>query len=253
MAQKTITQITTDTPLGALVGSENFVADQGGTTKGGTLNMLSDWILGKVDSTKISDATATGKALLTAVSASSALITLGAQTALSAGATSDIVTGSSTTNVTFTPKVVHDAIVALAPVTGLVKSVNGNNPDGSGNVTLTIGTPPTLLQADATTGTATIPSLITAAVLSTTITGKLPPVASGSVNGLMTSAQFTKLAGVATGANNYTLTAATTSTLGGVQQAAFQAASVVSDITAIVNDFNALLAKLKTAGIVAAS
>lgn len=46
----------------------------------------------------------------------------------------------------------------------------------------------------------------------------------------------------------YTLPAATTSALGGVKKAANQADSVATDVTGVVTDFNALLAKLKAAG-----
>lgn len=50
---------------------------------------------------------------------------------------------------------------------------------------------------------------------------------------------------------SYVLPAATTSTLGGVKQAETQADSVASDAPGLVADFNALLAKLKAAGIMA--
>lgn len=50
---------------------------------------------------------------------------------------------------------------------------------------------------------------------------------------------------------SYTLPAASTTTLGGVKQAAAQADSVASDATGLVTDFNALLAKLRAAGILA--
>lgn len=46
----------------------------------------------------------------------------------------------------------------------------------------------------------------------------------------------------------YTLPAATTSALGGVKKAANQADSVATDVAGVVTDFNALLAKLKAAG-----
>lgn len=47
---------------------------------------------------------------------------------------------------------------------------------------------------------------------------------------------------------DYTLPAATTSALGGVKKAAAQADSVATDVAGLVTDFNALLAKLKAAG-----
>jgi len=45
--------------------------------------------------------------------------------------------------------------------------------------------------------------------------------------------------------------AATTSTLGVVKQAADQTDSVAADVATLVTDFNALLAKLKAAGLMA--
>ncbi|HCF8348103.1 head fiber protein [Klebsiella pneumoniae] len=45
--------------------------------------------------------------------------------------------------------------------------------------------------------------------------------------------------------------AATTSTIGGVKMAATQANSTATDAAGLVTDFNALLAKLKAAGIMA--
>jgi len=47
--------------------------------------------------------------------------------------------------------------------------------------------------------------------------------------------------------------AATTSTAGVVKQAAVQADSVATDAAGLVTDFNALLAKLKAAGLMASS
>ena len=56
---------------------------------------------------------------------------------------------------------------------------------------------------------------------------------------------------VATAADE--IPAATTTVRGGVKEAAVQAASVASDIATMVVDFNALLTKLKNAGIMASS
>lgn len=47
----------------------------------------------------------------------------------------------------------------------------------------------------------------------------------------------------------YTLPVATTAKIGGVKMSASQADSVATDATGLVTDFNALLAKLRTAGI----
>lgn len=50
-------------------------------------------------------------------------------------------------------------------------------------------------------------------------------------------------------AGGATVPAATTTTAGVVKQAAVQADSVAADVPGLVADFNALLAKLRTAGI----
>lgn len=74
-------------------------------------------------------------------------------------------------------------------------------------------------------------------------------VATSSANGLMSSADKSKLDGIKNGANNYVLPAAGTS-LGGVKQgAAVEDATSAEDIVA---QFNALLASLRTAGVIAA-
>jgi len=257
MAQKTIDQIATDSPFSSLTGTENVVLNQSGVTKGGAVSILKTWILSGVESDTISDATATGKALITAASASAALTTLGAQAALPAGASSDIVTGSSTTASSYTPKAIHDAVVTLAPpVTGVVKSVNGNDPDGNGNVTLTIPAAlPALSQADATAGSSTTASSINALVLSTTIGNAISaiPDVTTSVHGLMTAADKTKLNGIAASANNYTLPAAASGAIGGVKQGVAVAdIDSGADLPTAVTALNALLDSLRDAGVLSA-
>lgn len=76
-------------------------------------------------------------------------------------------------------------------------------------------------------------------------------VASGSANGLMSSAHFTKLEGVATNANNYTLPAAKTSAIGGVKQATAVPEASGENVTQA--EFKALLDALKAAGIMAST
>lgn len=218
MAQKTIDQIANDNPLSTVAGTELFLVNQASVTKAGALSILSNWILGNVTSNTISDATTLGKALLVSTSQVNALSTLGAQAALTAGAATDIETGTATADAVFSAKDIHDAIVALAPVANLVKTVNGTSPDVAGNVVLTIPS-----YVDATT----------------------------TASGLMSAADKTKLDGVAANANDYVLSAATTSVLGGVLQSAAQADSVAADVPTVVADLNALLAKLRTAGILA--
>jgi hypothetical protein len=68
--------------------------------------------------------------------------------------------------------------------------------------------------------------------------GKIKVDAGATVEGLQTS--------------GYSLPAATTDALGGVKKAASQADSVAEDAAGLVTDFNALLAKLRTAGILSA-
>lgn len=74
-------------------------------------------------------------------------------------------------------------------------------------------------------------------------------VASGSANGLMSSAHFTKLEGIAPNANNYVLPAAKTSAIGGVRQATAVPEASGENVTKA--EFKALLDALKTAGIMA--
>ncbi|WP_340397802.1 head fiber protein [Paenibacillus sp. FSL E2-0202] len=82
-----------------------------------------------------------------------------------------------------------------------------------------------------------------AAVAWSAITGKPTVIAAGA---------DAAAARTAIGAGTpYTLPAATASVSGGVKQAAAQANSTATDVAGLVADFNALLAKLKTAGIMA--
>lgn len=78
-------------------------------------------------------------------------------------------------------------------------------------------------------------------------------VASASANGLMSSADKTKLDGIAANANNYSLPNASASTRGGVLQATAVAdLAGTEDAAAICTKVNALLAALRTAGMLAA-
>lgn len=80
-------------------------------------------------------------------------------------------------------------------------------------------------------------------------------VATTSANGLMSSAMVTKLNGIAANANNYTLPNASASTRGGVLQGAAVADAVedgTETATTVTATLNALLASLRTAGIIAA-
>lgn len=75
--------------------------------------------------------------------------------------------------------------------------------------------------------------------------------ATTSTSGLMSAADKAKLDGIAEGANKYTLSAATTSAIGGVKKGA-----AVTDATSSEDahtQLNALLASLRTAGVIANS
>ena len=75
-------------------------------------------------------------------------------------------------------------------------------------------------------------------------------VASDSANGLMSSADKSKLDNIAENANNYTLPNATTSVRGGVLMATAVAdLAGTEDAAAICTKVNALLAALRTAGV----
>lgn len=69
--------------------------------------------------------------------------------------------------------------------------------------------------------------------------------------GLMSAADKTKLDGVAASANNYTLPNATTSVRGGVKMSTLVADAAGSNPTKA--EFDALLAAMKTAGLMSAS
>lgn len=77
-------------------------------------------------------------------------------------------------------------------------------------------------------------------------------VATQSANGLMSSSDKTKLDNIATNANNYTLPDATVSVRGGVLMAGAVADTTVDGTetaTTVATTLNALLASLRTAGI----
>lgn len=107
------------------------------------------------------------------------------------------------------------------------------------------------------TGKPTIPTMPTADTLSgaTTIGKALIKAADEAAARTAIGAGTSSLALGTTAstakAGNYTPPTATASTAGIVKQAAAQADSTATDIEGLVADFNSLLAKLKTAGIMA--
>lgn len=96
----------------------------------------------------------------------------------------------------------------------------------------------------------------TASISGNTLTltkGYNPTEATTSAAGLMSAADKTKLNGIAANANNYSLPNASASTRGGVlQAAAVEDLAGTEDAAAICTKVNALLAALRTAGILAA-
>lgn len=92
--------------------------------------------------------------------------------------------------------------------------------------------------------------------LQTTLDGKASTsIATTSANGLMSSSDKTKLDNIAANANNYTLPNASASTRGGVLQGVAVADAVedgTETATTVTAALNALLASLRTAGVIAA-
>ena len=79
------------------------------------------------------------------------------------------------------------------------------------------------------------------------------PEATGSEAGLMSAADKTKLNSIAANANNYVLPAASSAAIGGVKMGtAVEDLAGTEDAAAICTKVNALLAALRTAGILAA-
>jgi hypothetical protein len=75
--------------------------------------------------------------------------------------------------------------------------------------------------------------------------------ATTSAAGLMSAADKTKLNGIAASANNYTLPAASSGAIGGVRQGVAVPDAAADPVTKA--EFDALLASLRTAGVIAAA
>lgn len=74
-------------------------------------------------------------------------------------------------------------------------------------------------------------------------------IGAGTSNLAIGTTSTTALAGNTTIPPAYTLPAATTSVIGGVKKLAAQADSTATDVAGLLADFNALLAKARTAGL----
>lgn len=106
--------IRADNPITSLTGTETFVIQDSGITKGGFLSVLRDWVRTgfELTSTAISDASASGRAVLTGTAAEGRSA-LGAQAALSTVTDAEATTGTSTTVRGWSPAKVTIAIKAI--------------------------------------------------------------------------------------------------------------------------------------------
>lgn len=180
----------------------------------------------EITSAQITDATATGRNLLTASSQQAA------RTAIGAG-TSNLELG-----------------------TGASQAMPGNTPIPAAANWNTLPGKPEFIAAGADAGAAR--TAIGAGTSNLTIGTTGSTAAAGnhshgaateSQSGFMTGAMVGKLNGIETGANNYTLPAAAASTRGGVLQGA--AVADATDETDSAAQLNALLAALRAAGVIA--
>lgn len=130
MAQKTFDQIRANQPLTALTGTEVFLAQVAGVTKGGLLSLIKTWVKDAFVANDISNASAVGKAVLTAADATAARTAVGAATALTSINQTDAEAGISTTVQNFSAIRVAQAIAALAP-TGAVSATQAEAEAGS--------------------------------------------------------------------------------------------------------------------------
>ena len=71
------------------------------------------------------------------------------------------------------------------------------------------------------------------------------------IGGKLVVEEGAEVSGLEGGGGSYTLPAASASAIGGVKLAAAQADSTATELSGLVSDFNALLGKLKSAGIMA--
>lgn len=184
-----------------------------------TTSALTSGLAGKAATThthtaaQISDGTATGRSVLTAASASAARAAIGAGTG---DGTSDLVLGTT-------------AGTALA---GNGKAATA----GAADTAAILATGRTIGITGDVVGT------------STAFNGSAPVSFTTSIGaGVIVNADVSGSAAIA----GSKITTASTGARGVVNQAAAQADSVAADAPALVTDFNALLAKLRTAGLIA--
>lgn len=100
-------QIRINYPFGSLTGTETFIAQQDGLTKGGFLSVLKEWMFVDFVAAGITDATTVGKNILTAANADDVMTAIG----LSEPSPANVVNQSETEyRFLWSPKDVHDAI-----------------------------------------------------------------------------------------------------------------------------------------------
>jgi len=195
-----------------------------------------------VTSANITDATTVGKSVLTATDAAAA------RTAIGAG-TSNLTIGTSGTQAAAGN---HTHSAATTTAAGFMSTADKTKLDGiaTGATAVSPATVAPLVAGTAAVGTSTLyarqdhvhPVQATVAALTTGRTFSL----SGGATG--TSAAFN---GSANATIPVTLAVPTSTVRGGVLQAPAQADSTATDVAGLVTDLNAILAKLRTAGVIA--
>lgn len=138
MGQKSFDQIRSDQPLASIDGSEVFLVQKAGVTKGGLLSALKTWVLTAFSINNVNDATAVGKAVVVATDAAAARVAIGAGAALTGINQADAEAGTATTLQNFSALRVAQAIratVSTPTLNGTAKQgVAVANATGSGDV-----------------------------------------------------------------------------------------------------------------------
>lgn len=129
-----------------------------------------------------------------------------------------------------------DRLVELSMVPELAKEVAAQIADAGGG---------SVAWSDVTGKPAAFPAAVPVATATALATGRTIALTGGATG---TSGAFT---GAANASIPVTLATPTTTVRGGVIQAAAQANSTATDVAGVVTDLNALLAKLRTAGVIA--
>lgn len=221
----------------AIVGPDNPLPMSGGSGGGG----------GAVTVDSITDATTVGKSVLKAADAAAARTAIGAGTSSLAIGT----TASTAKAGNWTPAVadITGATTVGKAVLGATDAAAARTAIGAGTSNLKVGDAGTDAKAgnwapnsyDLQDATEVGKSLIVAANAAAARTA----IGAGTSNLAIGTTSTTAKAG------DYAPPAATTAANGTVKMAAAQANSTATDVAGLVADFNALLGKLRTAGIIA--